>query len=814
MHNRKHSQIHIILFIANSFLFVSLLAACSSINEITFQETIENYPKAEIVFQVKLPASVPSDSKVIFEILDDVTGLYFNALQFDMVQQDNQNYFIRMPLVIGSEVKYRFLRKGALTDIEYNTQNKPVRFRVLKVTGPALLQDSIAGWFDQPYSGSIGRIRGQLIDQDNKAPVPNMLISAAGMQTISASDGTFILEGLPIWTHNLVILSLDGAYDSFQQGAVIADEATTPVFITLKKRQLVEINFIAKTPAGFESNLPLRFASNLTSLGSPYADLSSGSSTIASNLPILERVSKDQYLVKLNLPSGSDLKYKFTFGDGFWNSELDNSGNFVIRELIVPAKSTTIKKEIATFNSPNFGEVVINLSTPVITPANDFVSIQFNPFGWMEPLPMVKAGENNWTYTLYSPLHYFGNIDYRFCRNDQCAIALSQSNIENVIVGSNETQLITINLDKWDNLDVAKSATSVDTDGGSLQPRSSFIAGFELVNDFPPSWQTSVDQGLQAMAGTGGNWVILSPTWSATSINPPLFEPIPGSDLLWTDIQNLITRVTVANLQPVLFPRITFTDSSDKFWDYAIKDGGWWQSLFDRYQRFILHNADLAAIMNVDAIMVGDPAMSAAMIGGMLSNGDSVSAPVNADEQWSQLVQDIRARYQGPVVGVVSLPSSNNSFPAWLNNVDAIYVLFSPSLEESGESTVLNLKNTFGTQLDEIVLPLYNQFSKPILIGINYPSTNSSLSGCNATNDSCADFIATDSVKSQIDLELQSRIYNASVIESASRSWISGFISRGFNPIVVVQDKSSSIYGKPASDVLWFWYHFILNIAP
>ena len=50
----------------------------------------------------------------------------------------------------------------------------------------------------------------------------------------------------------------------------------------------------------------------------------------------------------------------------------------------------------------------------------DKVSIQFNPFGWTEPIPMWKLGEDHWVYLLISPITNLENFVYRYCRNDQC----------------------------------------------------------------------------------------------------------------------------------------------------------------------------------------------------------------------------------------------------------------------------------------------------------------------------------------------------------------------------------------------------------
>jgi hypothetical protein len=272
-----------------------------------------------------------------------------------------------------------------------------------------------------------------------------------------------------------------------------------------------------------------------------------------------------------------------------------------------------------------------------------------------------------------------------------------------------------------------------------------------------------------------------------------------------------MTRITKANLQPVVFPILARSITAEDFWNNGEKDAGWWQTFFDRYRRFILQNADLANIMDASAILIGDPGMGPAMEGGILPDGNLVNTLIDLDDQWGQLIEEVRSKYDGPVIGVISIPNQNLTIPGWLQDVDAIYVLFSPSLAETNGKSVDDLIKSYDSALDLLVKPLAEEFDKPILLGINNPSTNDALNGCTSINDSCMFYESIEVEDVTIDLDLQSRIYNAAIISSINRLWINGFIARGFNPIVVLQDKSSSIYGKPASDVLWFWYHFILN---
>jgi len=799
-----------------AFIFLILITSCSSFQEAPikvddFITTEENYPKAEVVFQVKIPTPLNADEKINLEIIDEVTGILLNPTRYEMAQQSGTDFFIRLPLTIGTKVKYRFLRNGAQTFFEYNTQRQIVRYRVAYINGPLLLQDSVAGWADQPYDGPVGRIRGQLIDKSNNSPIPNMAIYAAGLQTLSSSDGTFILEGLPPWTHNVVIASLDGAFETFQQGAAIAEEATTPIRVSLQKRPLVEATFIVKLPAGFSTNLPLRLASNFYSLGFMEDYHGSNPRTLSSNLPIFTKNTNNQYVLSVMLPAGSDIRYKFTLGDGFWNTELTESGGFLIRELIVPTTKFSITKQIELIKPQNMGEITFNVETPVNTPTSDKLSIQLNSFGWMQPLEMVKVSDNQWSYSIYSPTHLVGNIEYRFCRNDNCQLTAAVSTQIGQVITTNLPQTVNEKLEEWQYLNITTSPTEIETFNGAILPRTDFITGFEFANTLHGSWQGSIIQGLNSISSTGANWVIVTPTWSPTSVNPPLFEPLPGQDLLWPDLQVLIDSISKNNLQPVIFPMINDSDDLPQFWTKSKRDAGWWQSFFDRYQRFILQNADLAQQMNASAIIIGDPRMKPAMSGGLLADGNTANAPENADEQWCQLIKDVKARYQGPVIGIISLPASGNPTFGWLNDVDAIYVLFSPPLTNSGDSTTQNLENIFGTELDSQVKPFAEQYQKTILIGINYPSTPIALEGCIDYNGSCLNYETTLLQDSNVDLNLQSRIYNAAFVASAKKDWVNGFISRGFDPTLVIKDQGSSIYGKPALDVMWFWYHLILN---
>jgi len=766
-------------------LFVS---ACSSP-----ANTTSSYPQAEIVFQVTLPSGIEEGKGLYLEILDEVTGLYFNPTRVEMGRSTDTLFFVKLPVTIGAEVNYRYVKIYESVDVEYSSDGKPISFRRLFVVGPELVQDKISAWENEPYLGGRGRIRGQIIDQENNAPIPDLIITAAGLSTTTSSDGSFFLENIPAGTHNVVIYSKDGTYTPFQQYAKVDDNASTPIFMGLIKRDLVEITFIVEPPDGFAMRFPLRIAGNLSSLGNPSVTLSAGTGNTASALPVMEKSTNGKYFLSMNLPSGAYIRYKYTLGDGFWNAELNSTGNFVLRELVVPSQDTKLSNKIITFESPERGEVTFTITTPVDSPVGDSVFIQLNPYDWMEPIPMVSTNSNTWEYAIYSPTHLMSSTSYRFCRNGDCINGLNSPIENSSFMSSHEPIQVTDVVSGWINNTILPSQSFVDNKGIEIQPNLGMINGVEFSTNYPSSWRNSIETGLQEIKGTGTNWVILTPRWSITSANPPMIEPSGSQDIGWVDMQWMINHVKLQELQPVLFPQVNYSGVPG-FWGSGIKDSGWWQSYFDRYQRFILNYADLAELMDVEAIVIGDPTV----VQHMESFPDS-------DIRWSQLISDIRARYAGKIIAAVSLPSERE-VPGWISEVDQVYVLFSPDL-----SNTADLIETYGAQMDTQVYPLVEKFGRPIIIGINNPSHTNSLQGCVDVNGSCLAYHQADYA---VDTVVQAKILNAAIVNSFSKSWVDGFISREYYPYIKVQDNGPSIHGKPASDVLWFWYHLIQNISP
>lgn len=766
-----------------------LLSACQ--NSPFTAETTKQYPQAEVVFQVTLPSAIPQDSKLMFEMVDDVTGLAFNPPRYEMTQQDERTYFVKLDLVIGSAVKYRYVRQADVSTVEFDPHGNQVRFRLAEINGPAIFQDSVSAWVDQSFTGKVGRITGQMFDASGNTPVQNLLICADGLQTTTASDGTFILEGVSVGTHNLVAYSMDGAYASFQQGVVVSEGANTPVVAALTKRPTVNVTFNVTMPKDFVTDLPLRLATNLQSLGNAYTDLSSGSTMVAANLPIFTKKSGSTYTLTLSLPTGVDLRYKVTLGDGLWNGELSDQGSFILRQLLVGTKDQNVNLKVATFTTPGFAPVSFDVLDSAGLPADEVVSIQFNPFGWFEPIPMLKSSDREWKFTLYSPMNILGPVEYRFCRNSSCESGSSVASTPQAFTPSSTTQELTTTVTQWSNLqNYQLSPDQLITASDGISARTDFLAGFELSPDYSASEAIYSKYGLEKVLNTGSNFVIISPTWTAIRNNPPIFSSLPGENINFTDYALQFGQIRSKGAQVAVFPQMKFEGSSTNFWKAASKEG-WNQSWFDRYERFILNSADWATQSGADALILGDP---------------SINFGEKTNEKWQTLVSQARSRFSGKIIGVFVYPLDDQT-PAWLNSVDEIYILYSPTLSQDSATTTQTLIEFMQQDLTNNLYSKLKDLNKPVIIGINYPSAQNAFAGCKDDSGSCLNSWGSGNT----DIFVQLKIYNAAIIASSKQGWINGFISRNFNPEAALSDNSSSINGKPAMDILWFWYHTILN---
>ena len=147
--------------------------------------------------------------------------------------------------------------------VEDTNIDQPIRYRFFYVNGPTQITDTVSSWTDKPANTASGSIFGTVVNADTNAAIADILVTAGGVQFFTDSSGRFQLSGLRAGTHNLVAYAMDATYQTFEQGATVADNQSTPVQIRIKPQPLVNVTFLVAVPRGTQGTL--RLAGNLRS---------------------------------------------------------------------------------------------------------------------------------------------------------------------------------------------------------------------------------------------------------------------------------------------------------------------------------------------------------------------------------------------------------------------------------------------------------------------------------------------------------------------------------------------------------------------
>jgi len=432
---KQYSKISWLLVL---FLFAGLVltsAGCSG----SAQGYTADPVYAEVVFEATLPQAIAENTILQLEILDEISCLNFNPSRYEMSLKGETTYYVRIPLPIDSIVKYRFILATTPITPEKDLDGNAILYRMVSISEPVVIQDIVAAWDALSTESTKGILSGSIVDATTNIPLASVLVTIAGKQTYTATDGSFKIENVPVGEQVMLAYHPSGAYQVFQQKAVIANGAQTPAVFGMQPAQFVNVTFHVDTPENTVTGAPLRLLGNLLQLGNTFSELNASCTVSASQAPIMSYQEDGSYILTLSLPVGMDIRYKYSLGDGFWNAERKKDGSFRVRQLVVPDYDIVITDTITTWLVGDEEPLTIRVRVPATTPSNESISLQLNPYVWMNPLPMWALGNNEWLLTIYSPLDVLANATYRYCRNEQCDLSegiISSSGITTATITS------------------------------------------------------------------------------------------------------------------------------------------------------------------------------------------------------------------------------------------------------------------------------------------------------------------------------------------------------------------------------------------
>jgi hypothetical protein len=756
---------------------------------------------AEVTFRVTIPADTPSDGPIQISLLDEVTGLALNQVHYEMQSETPNIYSVTLRLPANAIIKYRYTRAADVLAAEHASDGRPVRYRLIHTTASGSVHDIVTRWNDTGYNGPTGRINGKVTSAETGLPLANIMVTAGGQATLTHWDGSYLIEGLPPGTHNLVAYALDGSVSTFQQGAVIATQAATPADISLVPAPLTTVTFVVNVPEDAIPAVPIRIAGNLFQLGNVFADLSGGISTPASRLPRLNYDPEGFYLLTVELPVGAYVRYKYTLGDGFWNMETGVEGSPVLREFIVPQTDAVINDTITSWGSPGGSAPVwFSVVVPENTPAEDTIWLQLNPWGWTEPLPMWRTGPSEWVYLLSSPLNLVGDVEFRFCRNGHCSLGReAHTDAVRTFRPGGDFQAFEGAVERWINL--AGYNGRPPAPAAEIVPRAEpFTAGIAFPPFYHPAWTSEAPGYFDRIRANGADTMILLPTWTATRAVPPVFDSVTGLDFSWLEATALSGAARDAGLEVVLHPQMRFPVAVDQWWLEAPRDFGWWVNWFEQYGIFVQHHAGMAAQVGAGTVVLGGSWLEPAYPDGVMPDGFTSGVPLDAETWWRDIIDRVRSKFSGTLAFSLSLAKDMDDPPAIVDAVDLVYVVWDVPLTDDPNATLEDLISGAGNVLENRLLPFYLQQNKPIVLVLSFPAADGAALGCvPLEGGGCRPL-------DRLDLEEQVLMYEAVLQAVNVRDWIAGVVSADYHPQVEARTQSASVHGKPAELLIAEWF--------
>jgi hypothetical protein len=798
-------------------IVVLLSSACSSLTDPSSGPTPVPVPSptplpaAEVMINVLPPEGTSNRADLALVLIDEVTSLVSSNTVIPMKRLADGRWQVRLTPPVGSLLRYYYIRNKPSLTHEVTTSGTPIHYRVAHIPGPIQIDDIIASWADVRYQGEVGRITGRIIHSTTGVALPEMLVTAAGVSDFTDGEGYFRIDGLPPGLHNFVALSTDGSFHTAQQGVVIAAESMTPVEIGLQPAKAVQVTFELVVPTDTIPGTPVRIAGNVRQLGHRF------SANFTSQMPELALVDPTHYLTVVTLYAGTDLRYKYTQGDGLWNAERDSRGNLLTRQLIVPDYDLVVTDSISTWHERDAGSLRFHLTVPEDTPPSDQISIQFFLTEWHPPLPMWLLETNNWYYILHGPLEPEQELRYRYCRNAQCGSAddadtFGPNPIGRQVTVRKEPQDLHDDVSAWQWWD--PDLPSVSVVAPEINPRPDFETGVTLLPSLRPDWFLINQNAINDLSELGTDSMSLSSTWTlGSNEQTPVLTFDPAYAPFESDLRTMASIASDRGIALVLRPHLRSLEGEvDAWWDSALRNEAWWTVWFEEFRSMLVTTARQAQGAGFTKLVLGGSQITPCLPEGILPDGTSSGVPAYAEDRWRTLLEDVRASFSGKLAFEIEMDQSLQAIPNFLDTFDEIHIYWHAPLTTGESPNVPELRMSARSLLEDQILANPAMQGTSLLLDVEYLSVGVSATACAMAPDgSCRpsnqfDQGALIDPDLSSDMEGQAQAINAVLLEAFARPEIIGFYVHGYNPMVVLHDMSASVNGKPASDVIRYWY--------
>lgn len=745
----------------------------------------------EVEFKANSSQKFSEEDEISLDILDLVSGVNHNLERYTLNRTEN-SFNLRVMLPESSIIAYRYTLTHPIEVSETLPDGSALPFRQIVVRENLVVNDLIVGWPEAPYNGALVDLNGVVADDETEAPMADVLINVAGKTALTDMNGRFFIRGLPVGKHNLVASLADGSYLGFQQEVNMVENLATLAIIRMTPLPEVTVTFVM-TPPNEAVGAPVRIAGNLRQSGQTYADMLAGSGSQAVNMPLMARNADGKYVTQLNLYAGSSVRYQYTLGDAFVNTERGQDGDRIVREFIVPDKDVIVDDTVATWRTQQQNAVSFFVTSPGDLGSTDQVYIQFELTSRSNPIPMWPMGDNQWML-VYNPRSASGeSVVYRYCRNADCL--LGEENYPNTTPRSFSVGTLTEIQDTisgWRMWDPTAQANSAHL---SVSFNEEALVGVELDPVYISNHLNASYGLVDQLKENGFNWLILTPTWKV-GINKdlPFIDSNAMTTIPSTELNKIASTAREAGFKVALYPQLVFPSDAASWWNNSVKSMIWWQQWYAEYERMTMHAIKLATAIKADHLILGGPDVANTYPGAMETVGENFGTPKTSEKIWTDLLAKTDEYYEGQILLAQEVGSGAISAYSFYDKSQGFYLLFNSDLNNPGAYTADSVGNFF----DSVIYAFSESQQKPVYFGLNGASFTTADTSANGNSSTIISSTNRTYNSYNVNLDAQTQFYSAYLNAISSRGWISGVASRGYFPAMQMTDFSSSIYGKPA----------------
>jgi hypothetical protein len=304
-----------------------------------------------------------------------------------------------------------------------------------------------------------------------------------------------------------------------------------------------------------------------------------------------------------------------------------------------------------------------------------------------------------------------------------------------------------------------------------------FQRGFNLV-----SWQADAYLKPQAagslnrLRANGCEWVSILVTWYQDTLRSTTiyrWDPVTPSD---EAVVRAITTAQSLGMKVVLKPHV---DPRTGEWrgDIGFSEEADWQAWFQSYNNFLGHYLELAEAHQVDAVVIGT----------------ELKGTEGREDDWRRTIALARSRFSG----LLSYNANHDSFflVSWWDDLDYIGISAYFQLTESNSPTVAELNAAWEERIR--VLAAFAAFMNKDIVftELGYASRD-------GTNIDPWSF----NPNSPPDVQEQADCYQAGLESLYDEWWFKGMFWWAWSWDPSIDDNGFDIAGKPAEDILRYWY--------